>query len=163
MTYYHYTNLVRGFKILQDYKIIIGETEKRMAKKPACWFSTNDHFEKSQYAGYENEEGRKFVFTPEEMSKLMGSVRFGFNKLNSFITFAKYKHASKEPIELYESLIKYGEKVGADTKEWYASFQDISLDYCISIEIFIKDKWVEWSEENYYKAVKVAKMIQLNN
>ena len=85
-------------------KKIVSQAEKEMGvKNPACWFSTNTEFEKSQFAAYTENSETQTIKTIEEMVLIMGSVRFGFNKLNRFISFAKYKHESKDPIDLYNS------------------------------------------------------------
>ena len=144
MIYYHYTHLKAAFKILNDQKIIVSRAEKKMgAKNPACWFSTNAEFEIGQFATYRESGETHTIKTVEEMALTMGSVRFGFNKLNGFISFAKYKHASKDPIELYNALQNEGHKIGADTKEWYACFMPVDLNYYIAAEVYLEGKWVE--------------------
>ena len=144
MIYYHYTHLAAAFKILNDQKIIVSRAEKKMgAKNPACWFSINSEFEIGQFATYRENGETHTIKTVEEMALTMGSVRFGFNKLNGFISFAKYKHASKDPIELYNTLQNEANKIGADTKEWYACFTSVDLNYCIAAEVYLESKWVE--------------------
>ena len=34
-------------------------------------------------------------------------------------------------------------KIGADTKEWYACFTPVDLNYCIAAEVYLESKWVE--------------------
>lgn len=164
MLYYHYTNLQHAASIINDDKIIVSRFEKNnkhIYKKAACWFSTNPHFEVGQFAAYQDGDGQTVeIFDAEHMAKTIGAARFGFNKLKAFITYAKYKHDSKLGDNDWQHMNNTAQNIGADTTEWYASFQDIPLDLCQSVEIYLDDEWQEYDEKKFSKAIDYATILK---
>ncbi len=103
MIYYHYTNLIHAHSIMIDWEIKTSGAEKKLGlKKPSCWFSTNEEFEKGTFATILDENNKKIeLFTAQEMADAIGCVRFGFPKMKSFITWAKHRYSSQQPKELW--------------------------------------------------------------
>jgi len=171
MIYYHYTNLIHAHSIMIDWEIKTSGAEKKLGiKKPSCWFSTNDKFEKGTFATkLDKKGGKRELFTAQEMADTIGCVRFGFPKMKSFITWAKYRHSKQQTEQVWLGMDLLARERGADTTEWFSSFVPISLDYCKSIEVYIEGEWLQINNREadtkaiWDKAIGKAKTLGTTN
>jgi len=163
MLVHHYTDLSKFRPILDSNSIKVSRYDKLYgASKPAVWFSSNPIFEISMFKGERKVNGEiDYFLTPVKMAENIGLIRLSFNRTISFHTWAKYKHeVKKDGPELLKGLEDNAIKHGSNPNEWYACFSPVSLDKVVSIGIYIEGTWEEASDENFLKALELAKLLQ---
>ncbi len=139
---YHYTSEHHLSKILETGKLIVSEWErKNKVKPPALWLSLNPLWENTA-TKMVDDNGIIRKLNKDEQYQRFGLVRFvlAFNK-EKLCSWAKYKHKSNTPIQVYEAMEKDGIKQGAKPKEWFASFVNIKLTDCISCQKWNGKEW----------------------
>jgi hypothetical protein len=140
---YHYTVKEHLIKILDSGELIVSQWEKKNNVKPAAlWLSLNPVWEKTA-SKQVKENGNVRQLTKEEQHQNLGLIRFVLEfKKDTLCSWAKYKHKSNTPIQIYESMEQVGLKEGADPNEWYVSFKNIPVSNCISYQEWNGKEWV---------------------
>lgn len=139
---YHYTSGQHLELILTKGELTVSEWErKNKVKPPAVWLSTNPIWENTA-TKLISEKGIIRKLTKAEQHQLYGLVRFVLVfKKERLCSWAKYKHVSNTPTEMYVALERSGLEQGANPNEWFASFKNIPLSDCISCEKWNGEKW----------------------
>lgn len=128
--------------------------------KPAVWFSTNTSWEETVRKQWRNKEGttteplsRDELFklgfkcegkevdktTITEFTPVRIEVDYQQAKLKSWNNYKKTSGESKESLN---ALVKQAKKWGASPKEWYVSYEPISLDCTLTAERWNGFEWV---------------------
>ena len=139
---YHYTSGSHLNSILEKGALIVSEWEKRNGvKPPALWLSLNSIWENTATKMI-NENGIIRRLTKEEQNQKFGLIRFVINfKKESLCSWAKYKHTSNTPEQVYCNMEEQGIEQGANPKDWFASFKNIPLRDCIACEKWNGKEW----------------------
>lgn len=160
--FWHYTPAIRLYRILESGKIKLDEQAKFYGEKPAAWVSTNPLWENTATKPILDVCGVKVDLTLEEMYLRLGLGRIEIQPSRDFISWYKFRKTSGVNPKIWNGMTKYGLKVGADPNEWFASYSPILSRYFISVEMFIKDKWVkceDWSKIKQF----VSEGMKVNN
>jgi hypothetical protein len=139
---YHYTSGQHLDKIIKSGFLKVSEWEIKNKIKPAAlWLSKNTIWENTATKAVLS-CGEIRQLTLLEQHEMFGLIRFvlKFHK-DRFCSWAKYKHLSNTPINVYRQMEIEGVRQGSNPIDWYASFMNIPLSKCISIE-----KWdgISW-------------------
>jgi len=140
---YHYTSGQHLEKILDKGELIVSEWEKKnKVKPPALWLSLNPVWENTATKLIGDKYGNVREMTKEEQHVNYGLIRFvlEFNK-ETLCSWAKYKHKSNTPLKTYKQMEDTGIQLGANPKEWFASFKNIPLSKCICCEKYDGKEW----------------------
>jgi hypothetical protein len=145
---YHYTTELHLEKILDSGYLKVSDFEiKNKVKRPALWLSKNPTWEKTATKNvYDPNLGTTRPLTFEEQSIKFGCVRLTVPFCSTFCTWAKYRHVSKEPTQICDSLERIGIQQGSKPSDWYASFSNIPISKIESIEIWDGNEWVDYFE-----------------
>lgn len=139
---YHYTTEQHLREILEVGELIVSEWErKNKVKPPSLWLSLNPLWENTATKMI-SENGNKRQLTKEEQHKEFGLIRFVLEfKKETLCSWAKYKHKSNTPLNVYEQMESIGIAQGAKPKEWFASFRNIQIVDCISCQKWDGKEW----------------------
>ena len=139
---YHYTSEIHLKKILETGELKTSEYErKNKIKPPALWLSLNPVWENTATKLVKTKSGVRQL-TKEEQNNLFGLIRFvlKFDE-GKLCSWAKYRHVSNTPINVYLQMERAGVKKGANPKEWYACFKNIPLKHCIYCQKWSGREW----------------------
>ena len=148
---WHYTSESCVTPILSSGELRVSDWErKNKVKPPGLWLSRNPIWENSA-TKLVKENGIQRRLSLAEMHKDFGLIRFAlpFNKAE-LCTWARYKHASNTPLEMYLNMEIVGLRDGANPQEWYVSFKNIPLSQCISCEKWNGTEWVNYTDLKKY-------------
>lgn len=139
---WHYTTGQHLTPILGSGELRVSEWEKKNGVKPAAlWLSTNPIWEHTA-TKLVKQHGQIIEITKEEQHVNFGLIRFAIEfKKDQLCTWARYKHKSNTPSEVYKNMERQGIKQGANPLEWFASFKNIPLTECIIIEKWNGTTW----------------------
>ena len=162
MLLYHYTHITTAIdKINKDAVLKVQKTDQDNGLKPALWFSGNNKYETSAFKGFINQETGKFnqFNSFEEQLIAIGWVRYiaDSDKIR-FLSWKDYVHVSGLDLSDIKKMEKTNKDLGADTSEWFCSFEDIHFDKLLKAEVYT-DSWVELNEKNLIDAIKNAKWL----
>ncbi|MBJ23834.1 MAG: hypothetical protein CMB64_04120 [Euryarchaeota archaeon] len=162
MLLYHYTHITTALdKINEDAILKVQNESQDNALKPALWFSANKKFETSALKGFINQETGKFsqFKTFEDQLTTIGCVRYvAETNTVPFLNWKDYTHVSGIDLSDIKKMEKIHKDLGADTSEWYCSFEDLHFDKLLRAEVYTND-WVELNEKNLIDAINKAKWL----
>jgi hypothetical protein len=78
----------------------------------------------------------------EEQHEKFGLARIALKYTPELMTWFRYKHFSKLPMEQLDLMEKNGIELGATPKEWFALFNDVPAKDWLNIEIWYGKEWV---------------------
>ncbi|MBU1194100.1 MAG: hypothetical protein KKE62_07330 [Proteobacteria bacterium] len=151
--YYHYT-IFKHFRSILATRIIKKETDFLPNVKTCVWFSTNPSWENTvmkalrdpitgnekQYYSRESlfncdywdkfiSPGELHSFIPVRLKLDNEKINFGLNRTGkvNLRPWNNYKKTSGFNREMIKALAKTGMKQGANPKEWFVSYEDVSI------------------------------------
>ena len=144
---YHYTTFGYLEEILNSRFLKVSPWEKKnKIKRPALWLTKNPNWDNTATKGYyDRETGERRSLTFEEQSTIFGCIRITIPFKNTFCNWRKFKHVSKEPIELCNQLEIIGRKQGSNPDDWYVSFDDVAATEIIAVDYWDGKEWVDIS------------------
>jgi len=162
MLLYHYTHITTAIdKINKDAELKVQKVDQDNGLKPALWFSGNEKYEISAFKGFINQETGKFnQFTSfEEQLSAIGWVRYVADSNNiKFLSWKDYVHVSGIDLSDIKKMEKIHKDLGADTSEWFCSFENLHFDKLLKAEVYT-DSWVDLNEKNLIDAISKAKWL----
>ena len=162
MLLYHYTHITTAVdKINEDAALKIQTGDQDNGLKPALWFSENNKYETSAFKGFINQETGNFnqFKSFEEQLTSIGWVRYvADSKEIRFISWKDYVHVSGLNLSDIKKMEKINKDLGANTDEWFCSFEDIQFDKLLKAEVYT-NSWVDLNEKNLIDAINKAKWL----
>jgi hypothetical protein len=159
MKMYHYT---KGCHLPSIVKEGIIRTSKFVIKKekPAVWLTQSPVWESACNIGkvlnhhelvvgkiYSSNEVETFSVSDEYMRKEIGMCRIVISDELPTITWAKFKHVSRIPENIYKALDEHSRNKGCPVEQWRCTFSPIPRKYWEAIEMFVDGQWVKWDEK----------------
>lgn len=150
---WHYTSGEHLKLILRSGELRVSEAERAMGiNPPALWLSKNPVWEHTATKQIWDFGGRRQM-TKEEQHEVAGLIRFAveFDK-TSFITYAKYRYQTNTSQLEYDYMSSIAIVIGADPKEWYATFKNIPQEKWVSIEKWNGTEWLPLDSKSWEAA-----------
>ena len=136
---WHYTSLVHLEMIEKDQCLKVSNAEREFGFNPALWFSKNDFWEPTATKMKSNGN----CLTINQQLETIGMIRIGVEFTDNMISWKKYKHFSKMPVQMYDSMAEIGIEKGGNPDDWFCLFSDLPSKYWKTIEEYDGKKWVD--------------------
>lgn len=144
--YWHYTTLEKAAAIREIGAIQPAKTGLALGVSPAVWFSTNPAWESTIYKTLLNVDTGEQVtlYTRDDFLKYgQPPVRIEVDpKTAELRGWNNYKKNSGDDRQTIKALEKTAKSLGANPKEWHVSFNDVSLNCVLSVEIWTGNDWI---------------------
>ena len=139
---WHYTTGEKFIAIVQDG--LIKPTASRIdpRERPAVWFSTNQWWEPTASKTLQSGGKLRALNMSETAAYGKGLVRFGVAAETAPVSWRQFRMLSGVSPETYRNLVRAGKKHGADPHQWYASFEPVSKDKWLAVEVFQDGRWM---------------------
>ncbi len=144
MRVFHYT-VVNFLPAIFERKMII-PTAKARKEEQAVWFSSNLEWEETGNKTYHKGDGVHIQGNKWDTYKIYGGLaRIEVTPETAPYNWEEYKEKSGISIERVREIEVYAAKCNADTKEWRVSFEPVSKEYFISVEVLDWDDHI-WED-----------------
>ena len=138
---WHYTSGEHFKKIVQEKRLKVSESDRRMGIKPAIWFSKNEFWEPTASKSI-LKKGRIVQLSMKEQHELLGLVRIGVEFPNELISWAKFKYVGKINSHLHYLMELAGIQQGANPSDWYCAFRNVPSCEWVKVEKYDGNKWM---------------------
>jgi hypothetical protein len=160
--YWHYTTLEKAAAIRGTGAIQTAKTGLASGVAPAVWFSTNPEWEATIYKDLlDAETGEQItLYTRDDFLKYgKPPVRIEVDpKMANLRGWNNYKKNSGDDRQTIKALEKTAKSLGANHKEWYVSFNDVSLNCVLSVEIWTGNDWINLKDIDEDEQVRLQQM-----
>ena len=144
MRVFHYT-VVNYLPAIFERKMLM-PTAKDSEKEQAVWFSTNPEWEETANKAYHSGDGIPIEGNKWDSYKIYGGLaRIEVAPEIAPYNWEQYKKKSNIPMEKAQEIEAHAAKYNADPGEWRVSFEPVSKDNFLSIEVLDWDNQV-WED-----------------
>jgi hypothetical protein len=145
--YWHYTTLEHTASIQRSGFIRVAKIGVSHGVKPVTWFSTNPAWEPTVFKPLVNKETGEeiFLYAREDFLKYgILPIRIEVDQERAKLRgWNNYKKNSGDSKSMIKGLEKVAKELGANPKDWFVSYDDVSLDCCLSMEAWTGAAWVD--------------------
>lgn len=160
--YWHYTTLQKFGSIQQSGFIRVAKTHVPHGVKPVAWFSINPAWEPTLFKPLLNEEtGEEIVlYTREDFLKYgIPPIRIEVDPERAKLRgWNNYKKNSGDSKSMIKGLEKTAKGLGASSKDWFVSYDDVSIDCVLSVEIWTGAAWVDLRKVDQEEQIKLQQI-----
>jgi hypothetical protein len=157
--YWHYTTFENMDSIIKSGVIIRATTYVPKFVKPVVWFSTNPEWEGTVYKKIVNvnEGWEKDLLTKQDfLSCGIPPTRIEVDpKAAGLKSWNNYKRNSGDSKQFIVGLERAARELNANPKEWYISYQDVSIDCFLNIEVWNGEQWVDLRSLNTDEQIRL--------
>ena len=127
-TFYHYTTGICLDEIIASGELQVSVKEWQ-SRAPVLWLSTNSLWENSVSTPIEVNGKSMLVFKKDLLHQLFGLIRFKV-PLDDYMQWHDFFPASLKSRRFHKAMKENALKAGAKTKDWFVSYDNISLEHC---------------------------------
>jgi len=121
-------------------------------EKPAVWFSSHSRWEPTATKTFVNPlTGRQEFVVFERMGPVDPPARIEIDPSIALMRWNEFVQLSGIPPEMARDVERIARKRGANPDEWRASFNSVSFDASVTVEIHVNNQWIDAHE--YFRRV----------
>jgi len=111
--------------------------------RPVVWFSTNPSWEQTANKGFFNNDGTFKALSKRQTESLGGGlVRIEVCPEAAPYSWNDFLRMSDTPRKIAKALAKRAQQVGSAASLWRVSFEAVTRDKWLAIEVLQEDQWI---------------------
>lgn len=115
-------------------------------EKPVVWFSLNQFWEETVVKGWlPHGGGPQRDLRMGGLHETFGIYRIGVSLETASLTWDDIKRLSGMPQQVISGLQRVARKWGARPNEWRGTFEPVTRDKWVAVEVFDDSRWVTFS------------------
>jgi hypothetical protein len=143
---WHYTDLQRLQRSLQDGELRPAASGKPSRVKPAVWFSSHPAWEASANRWWHDDVGGRNVRLNKDQTHVLGGglARIGVAPEVAPHDWKAYRRLSGISAERAKAIYDEAVSAGARPGEWFATFDAVGRAKWLAVEILENENWVPY-------------------
>jgi len=112
-------------------------------ERPALWFSTEPHWERSAQSVIVGPDGTPRWATFDEMVSKIGVIRFGVSPEVAPHSWVSFRQMGAMPAATADALEQAARAEGAHPGNWYATFESVPSSEWTAVQQYVDGSWAD--------------------